>query len=204
MGYTTDFLGHFTITPHLNPAEVEYLTAFSASRRWDRPGGPYAVPDNPRAEDADSSPRAVARRNRPAPGQPQLYCQWIPCPTGCCLTNDGHEKFYEPVAWLRYLVDHFLGPGALAARSGLEELEDFTFDHALDGAVVARRRDTRRLWVIRAEDNRITEEDLCPGEPEEMVWGTFPFETEIDRVAGWGAVRRPLSVGPVLTPAGRP
>jgi len=25
MGYTTDFLGHFTIMPALNPAEVEYL-----------------------------------------------------------------------------------------------------------------------------------------------------------------------------------
>ena len=196
MGYTTDFLGHFTITPALNPAEVEYLTAFGQSRRWDRPEGPYAVPDNPRADDLDT--RSSERRNRPAPGQPQLYCQWVPCPEGCCLSSDGHEKFYAPVPWLRYLQEHFLGPQALAAGSGLATFADFTFDHALDGVVVARRRDTRRMWTIRAEDGSITEEDLCPGEPESQVWGTFPFEEEIDRTSRRRRRRRPLTAGTVI------
>jgi hypothetical protein len=121
MGYTTDFLGHIEVHPPLNGAEVEYLTAFSQSRRWDRPGGPYAVPDNPRLDDAyvlgEPDPVTGVPTFRPpvspgsedrkrfstvAPGQPQLYCQWAPCPKGCCLSWDGGEKFYEPTHWMRW------------------------------------------------------------------------------------------------------
>ena len=47
MGYTTDFIGHVDIAPALNEAEIDYLEAFCASRRWERPGGPYEVPGNP-------------------------------------------------------------------------------------------------------------------------------------------------------------
>lgn len=199
MGYTTDFLGHFTITPALNPAEVEYLTAFAESRRWDRPGGPYAVPDNPRAEDRQEWAQAdVARRNQIAPGQPSLYCQWVVCPEGCCLTHDGHEKFYAPNAWLRYLQVHFLGPTALAAAAAPDLFADFTFDHELEGVVVARRRDTRRMWTLRAVPGReVVEEVLCSGESEESVWGPFPFEWEKDRLRR-RRNRRPLSVGAVV------
>lgn len=50
VGSTTDFIGHVDIDPPLNDAEIEYLTAFSESRRCLRPGGPYAVPGNARAE----------------------------------------------------------------------------------------------------------------------------------------------------------
>ncbi|HZI97471.1 MAG TPA: hypothetical protein VFD41_08095 [Actinomycetales bacterium] len=215
MGYSTDFLGHIEITPPLNPAEVEYLTAFSESRRWDRPGGPYEVPDNPR-DDAvvlgEPDPETGApnvrgpisegagteRFNRPARGQPQLRCQWVPCPDGCCLSDDGHEKFYEPTVWMRYLIDHFMKPGATASRSGLPCFESFTFDHELNGVIAACRRDTRRLWVIRVTRNRVTEKDLAPGVPESVVWGLFPYEREIDRLDELRRRRRIATVGPVV------
>ena len=213
MGYSTDFLGHIDISPPLNPSEVEYLTAFGESRRWDRPGGPYEVPDNPRLDavvlgDPDPvtgvpSVRAPVsagsddheRFNRTAPGQPQLHCQWIPCPSGCCLSYDGHEKFYEPTAWMRYLIDHFIKPGAAASRSGLECFEQFTFDHEMNGVVAACRRDTRRLWVIEVDSNVVTERDLYRGVDESLVWGPFPYEQEIDDLRARRRRRRAGSVG---------
>ena len=36
MGFSTDFVGHIDIEPPLNDSEIVYLSAFSASRRYDR------------------------------------------------------------------------------------------------------------------------------------------------------------------------
>lgn len=143
------------------------------------------------------------RFNWPAPGQPQLYCQWVPCPDGCCLSYDGHEKFYEPTAWMRYLIGHFMRPGACASRSGLPCFEQFTFDHQLSGTIVARRRDTRRMWMIRVTRNRVDERDLVPGVPESDVWGPFPYEHEIDDLDERHRRRRIGTVGPVVSTGGR-
>jgi hypothetical protein len=46
MGFSTDFVGHIEIEPPLNDVEMSYLSAFAASRRYDR-GDPYDVPGNP-------------------------------------------------------------------------------------------------------------------------------------------------------------
>lgn len=180
MGYTTDFVGHLDITPALNQDEVEYLTAFAASRRWDRPEGPYAVPGNPYAEQLPS-PDAVPDVNRPGAGQPQLYCQWTPCWGGCCLSFTGHEKFYQPVPWLRYLVAHFLKPGAAASRSGLPEFAHFTFDHALSGMMVGCRRDSKELFAITARGSRVTTKVLRAGDPTYWDRPPLPYELELDR-----------------------
>jgi hypothetical protein len=137
MGYTTDFIGHIDIEPALNHDENEYLSAFSESRRYDRVDGPYAVPGDPVAENQTGRGDIdIDRYNRAAPGQPELWCQWEPCWTGCCLSDHGREKFYQPVRWLVYLIDHFLRPAAIAAESGLPVFEHFTFDHHLEGMVV--------------------------------------------------------------------
>jgi hypothetical protein len=178
------------------------------------------VPDNPRLDDAyvvgDPDPvtgipsmRGPVSAgsddqdafSRTAPGQPQLCCQWIPCPSGCCLSYDGREKFYEPTAWMRYLIDHFLMSGAAASRSGLECFEQFTFDHELDGVIAACRRDTRRLWVIDVANNVVTERDLVAGAHESLAWGPFPYERELDDFATRRRRRRAGSVGRVVRPA---
>jgi hypothetical protein len=201
MGYTTDFLGHFEITPALNDAEREYLAAFAESRRWDRPHGPYAVPDHPVLDEATPPGDGLDRYNRPAPGQPQLYCQWRVCPLGCCLSWDGHEKFYEPTRWLEYLIAHFLAPGADASHTGDIRFAEFTFDHFVNGVVAACRRDTRRLWTITACDNVVRERTLVRGDDEWKAWGPFPYEVEADR---WSRrrPRRSGSVGTVVRPVG--
>ncbi|MCU1538038.1 MAG: hypothetical protein JWP82_2389 [Humibacillus sp.] len=193
MGYTTDFIGHIDITPALNQDETEYLTAFSASRRFDRPGGPYAVPGNPYAEERPGDD--VQRYNRVAPGQPQLYCQWEPCWDGCCLSFDGHEKFYEPVRWLRYLVDHFLKPGAKASESGLPEFEHFTFDHEVRGMVVGCRRDTKELFAIKAHGTRITTTVLRRGDVAYWDRPPLPYEEQLDREAARSRRRRRSTTG---------
>lgn len=178
MGFTTDFIGHIDIDPGLNDAEHAYLDAFRKSRRFDRAGGPYEVPGNPYVDERiTASSKAY---NRPAVGQPQLWCQWQPCWDGCCLAFDGNEKFYEPVLWLRYIIDHFLRPKAEASRSGLDYFEEFTFDHRLQGLVVGCRRDNKQLYGIRVADNVVTTEVLRPGDARYLDRGPLPYEDAID------------------------
>ena len=93
MGYSTDFIGHIDIEPALNQDEIEYLTAFAHSRRFDRAGGPYAVPGNPAAEERGDID--IDRYNRRAPGQPQLWCQWVPCWDGDCLSYDRRSSTHR-------------------------------------------------------------------------------------------------------------
>ena len=196
MGYTTDFLGHVDITPALNEAEVSYLEAFRRSRRHHRPGGPYEVPGNPYAEEELASD--VEAYNRPAQGQPQLWCQWQPCWSGCCLSFDGGEKFYEPVRWMRYLIDHFLRPGAEASRSGLRCFEEFSFDHHLEGVVVGCRRDNKQLFAIRVHDNEVTTVCLRDADPSYADYPPLPYEEAIDWDRGLSAARKSSGRGTKL------
>ena len=88
-----------------------------------------AVPEvlgNPRADATIDVDPASASSS--APGQPGLWCDWVPCWDGCCLTFKGNGKFYSAVPWLRYLMTHLL------------QLGGFTFDHALDGVIIGARR----------------------------------------------------------------
>ena len=50
--------------------------------------------------------------NRPPQGQPGLWCQWVPSEEGeeAAIEWDGNEKFYDYIAWIKYLIDHFLKP----------------------------------------------------------------------------------------------
>lgn len=188
MGYTTDFIGHIDIAPSLNEAEIAYLTAFSQSRRYDRGGSPYDVPGNPQADNAaDVEP---ATSNSRAPGQPGLWCDWVPCWDGCCLTFNGKEKFYSPVPWLRYLVAHFLQSSAVAAGGGHHQLGGFTFDHVLDGVIVGCRRDNKELYAIVVQDNVVLEEVLRPADERYVDRPPLPYEQAIDRENELSARRR--------------
>jgi len=177
MGYTTDFVGQVTVEPPLNAAEVEYLSAFASSRRWDRPDGPYAVPDNPWAERVPDDARDAY--NRLPVGQPQLHCQWVPCLDGHCLSFDGREKFYRPVEWMRYLIDHFLAPGAQAATSGLPCFDGFTFDHICNGVIAGSRRDNGELFLIEVRDNVVESNVLVPALHDDW-WGPLPYMDAVD------------------------
>lgn len=179
MGYTTDFIGHININPPLNAGEQAYLTAFSTSRRYDRAGGSYEVPGNPSAEAIDAVTE-VEILNSLAPGAPSLWCDWVPCWDGCCIAHSGIEKSYRADAWLTYLIDHFLAPGAQAAEAGLDRLRAFTFDHRLDGIIAANRRDTRELYLIRVENNVVRTEALARSLAPAYEMGPLAYEVGLD------------------------
>lgn len=176
MGSTTDFVGRIEIDPPLNDSEVEYLTAFADSRRCIREGGPYDVPGNPRAE--SSAEFADDRYNRCAEGQPSLWCSWSVCWDGCCLAWSGAEKSYAMVEWLRYLIAHFLRPGARAMDD--PRFDGFTFDHSLDGMVVGCRRDNKELFSVVVHRNRVTERILVPADPRFVEYPPLPYELAND------------------------
>ena len=196
MGYTTDFIGHVDIAPALNDSEIAYLSAFGASRRWERPGGPYAVPGNPSADEL----RPVRGNGYyvPATGQPGLWCDWEPCWDGCCLAFNGVERFYGAVEWLRYLIDHFLRPAAEASYTEDEAFGEFTFDHVLEGMVVGCRRDNKEVFAITVQDNRVRQQVLRPADRRFRDYPPLPYEAAIDRDLSPQQRRRREREGQVL------
>ena len=128
MGYTTEFEGHFDITPPLEPAQVAYLTAFSESRRMERHplrceaaaardplrvalGMPVGSQGGYCVGLSDShGDSAILDYNSPPSGQPGLWCDWAPSEDGAELAWNGNEKFYGYAKWLEYLVAHFFIP----------------------------------------------------------------------------------------------
>jgi hypothetical protein len=198
MGFSTTYLGRLDIEPKLNPAEVEWLTAYAEVDRRHFTD-PYEVPMNPRAfrlaehhkqEEAFRLKRETAtttrRRRRaqvdqdpfttlqPGDGSPYPHLDWKPCPTGCCIGWDSRtEKSRMAEDWLQYLIDHFLRPGAHASLSGKPDFEEFTFDHAVNGIIAAERDDTRQLWLIVCRDNEISTTQLVG--PDELPWELRPY-----------------------------
>jgi hypothetical protein len=163
MGVNTDYLGHVEIVPNLGQAEYDYLQAFARSRRSYRRAGPYAVsPEDPHT---GNRKREVERYNEIAVGQPGYWCQWVPCPHGCCLVWNGHEKFYAGQAWLQSLIDHFLRRGAYAQTSGDPQFAEFTFDHEMNGVIVGEQQDSRELLVVWVKHNNVSKEILRRGDP---------------------------------------
>ncbi|MFF3151845.1 hypothetical protein [Streptomyces sp. NPDC057910] len=153
MGYTTEFDGKVTITPPLNPSEIAYLRQFAETRRMRRANGPYYIDGTgPYGQGFDAD---VTDGNRPPEGQPGLWCQWTPTSDGSALVWDGMEKFYEPVAWMSYVIEHFLKPGAVAAASNLPYFADFTFDHVVDGVIDAQGEDPDDVWQLTVVRNSV-------------------------------------------------
>ncbi|MDX6301759.1 MAG: hypothetical protein QOF53_2973, partial [Nocardioidaceae bacterium] len=134
---------------------------------------------NPRAEEYGDFDRVAY--NKTAPGQPGLWCDWVPCWDGCCLAYNGNEKFYEPTTWLRYLIAHFLKPGATASRTDEARFEGFTFDQVLDGMVVGCRRENKELYAIVTHKNRVTERVLRSADQRYLDRPPLAYELAIDR-----------------------
>jgi hypothetical protein len=187
MGYTTDFIGRVDIEPPLNEHEVMYLSAFAKTRHCERPGGMYAVSGNPYAGEEGLT---TDRMNALPLGMPGYWCDWEPCWDGCCLSFNGDEKFYSPAPWLRFLIAHFLKPGALASKSGEEWFEEFTFDHVLKGMIVGCRRDNKELFAIHVARNRVTKKILRRADARYLDFPPLPYEAAIDRMDESRARRR--------------
>jgi hypothetical protein len=158
MGYTTEFQGSIQIQPPLNDAEIEYLRKFNDTRRMDRAKGPYFVDGTGefgQGHDAD-----IRDFNRPPAGQPGLWCHWTPTNGGTAIEWDGGEKFYHADAWMAYLIDHFLKPGAEASKSNDPQFNQFTFDHVCNGVIKAQGEDMDDRWKMLVEDNKMSTKPL--------------------------------------------
>jgi hypothetical protein len=129
MGYDTEFRGSFQIEPPLSRDQVAYLKKFSETRRMKRSESLASLRPDPcrkaidlpigqegcyftggigfHGKDLDVS---IIDNSCPPIGQPGLWCQWIPNDEGTELEWDEGEKFYEYIAWLKYLIDHFFAP----------------------------------------------------------------------------------------------
>lgn len=159
MGYTTEFMGSFTIEPPLTPAQVAYLNAFSGTRRVTRdaektaqrpdalreavglpvgPEGAYFVGEGGYAGQGGGPD--IIDGNRPPKGQPGLWCQWVPSEDGTELKWDEGEKFYEYEAWLEYIIEHFMTP----------------WGRTLNGDVEWQGEDRDDIGVLVVRDNVVT------------------------------------------------
>ncbi|KAI8865989.1 hypothetical protein GQ42DRAFT_165783 [Ramicandelaber brevisporus] len=128
MGYTTDFTGHFDITPRLDAKHRDYIRAFSSTRRITFEAAGADFPDQPRravglpfgnngefysGPEIRYSDKHVIDHNNPPDSQPSLYCQWTVARDkhgNDILKWDQVEKFYCYTEWLRYLIANFFKP----------------------------------------------------------------------------------------------
>ncbi|MFB6881438.1 hypothetical protein ACFCY8_11465 [Streptomyces noursei] len=152
LGYTTEFTGTVTVSPPLNAHEIAYLRKFACTRRMMRTRGPYFA-DGSGSFGQGNDPDIIDF-NRPPQGQPGLWCQWVPTGDGAGIEWDEDEKFYDAEEWMRYLIDHFLRPGAHAQRHA--EFEKFTFNHTVDGEIYAQGEDPEDQWILYVTDNTVT------------------------------------------------
>eukprot|EP00051_Salpingoeca_urceolata_P016394 m.216958 g.216958 ORF g.216958 m.216958 type:complete len:199 (-) comp18663_c2_seq4:39-635(-) len=166
MGYTTDFLGAFRIEPPLCREQAEYILKFSGTRRMRRDEEKAAALPDPTREavqlpigvdggyfvggggfagqDRDAS---ITDYNMPSPGQPGLWCQWVPSADGSFLVWNGAEKFYFYDAWLHYLIDHFLKP----------------WQRTLTGTIFWQGEESSDQGLIKLDNNNFT---ISEGEGE--------------------------------------
>jgi hypothetical protein len=159
MGYTTDFAGKWTVSPQLKPEHAAYLKKFAETRRMERNEVKTRAKPDPIRQAAglpvgewgayfvgseafggqDFDDESVTSSKCPPPGQPGLWCQWVPTSDGNGITWDGGEKFYDYQEWLQYLIDHFLEP----------------WGYTLNGDVKWQGEQGDDAGVIRVTDNKI-------------------------------------------------
>lgn len=149
MGYTTDFSGSIAVDPPLNAQEIQFLRKFSETRRMDRTKGPYFVDGSGfMGQDHEAD---IASYNSPPPGQPGLWCQWVPTEDGTAIEWNGAEKFYDSAEWMEYLIDHFLKPGCVAK----DALPFLQANHVCNGAIKAQGEDMEDRWKLIVKANHV-------------------------------------------------
>lgn len=156
MGYTTDFDGQFKLDHALTPEHLEYLQAFSETRRMKRAAVLSVTRQDPLREAVglpigedgayfvgtdrmEWNAADILNHNEPPAGQPGVWCKWIPTEDGLAIEWDRAEKFYDYVEWLAYLVEHFLKP----------------WGYTLNGEVSWQGEDTDDFGILVVSDNRV-------------------------------------------------
>ena len=91
-------------------------------------------------------------------GQPSLWCQWVPVKDddgNTVIEWDGGEKFYSSPEWMKYIIDHFLKPGAFAK----DQLPFLQANHICNGMIDAQGEDAEDRWRLHVRDNVVTTQD---------------------------------------------
>jgi len=128
------FSGSFTVDPPMAPEHFAYLRAFARSRRVRRDParlGPDPVRERaglPAGEEGgyyvgDRDDRSVVDSNHAPSGQPGVWCPWTVGDEGD-IQWDGREKASMFVAWLHYIVDHFLTPWGYRIDGRVKFIDD--------------------------------------------------------------------------------
>jgi hypothetical protein len=152
MGYTTYFTGMIKVEPPLSAKEVAYLNRFSESRRMHREKGPYHIGagDFGQAREPD-----IISYNSPPPGQPGLWCHWVPTDEGDGIVWDEGEKFYSADEWMEYIIEHFLDQEPFAKEVDPDEFS-FLQGHVLNGEIEAQGEEASDVWKLVVKDNVVT------------------------------------------------
>ena len=144
MGYTTDFIGKFSLNKVLTDKMFKFLTMFNETRRMKRNvedafgiqgeffvfgGGSYGQDHESNVIDYNGAPST----------QPGLWCQWTPTQDGMGIEWDGNEKFYNYTEWLVYLITKILEPNG----------------YVLNGVVQWQGENIGDVGEIFVEDNKV-------------------------------------------------
>jgi hypothetical protein len=127
-----DFIGRIQVRPPLNEAEQDFLLDLL---------------------DADGTLRGTSTGRGDAT-VPFARLAWEVCREGCCLEWNAEEDSRWMVESLRVVIDHWLKAGAKA--EGHPRFAEFTFDHALSGAVMGRSSVDRATRLVTVTDNVVT------------------------------------------------
>ena len=109
MGYTTEFEGEFKINKQVDEGTYNLLKGLAETRRMKREGlnDVYGIDGEFYVEDDEKN---VVDYNTPPKTQPSLWCQWEIQEDRQTICWDGGEKFYDYIAWIRYIIDKILKP----------------------------------------------------------------------------------------------
>lgn len=135
MGYTTFFDGAFEFNKPVDDMMRDYINRFASIRHMKRdvekikeiyPNwrmlcfcgnlgsyGEYFIGGNMYRD------MSIIDNNKPAPGVPELWCQWVINKEGKLVWDQG-EKFYEYIPWLKYLISRFFEPNGYVLNGKME------------------------------------------------------------------------------------
>lgn len=68
------------------------------------------------------------------------------------------EKFYDSEEWMKYLIEHFLKPGALA----VEHLPFLQANHTLNGTITAQGEELDDRWLLVVRNNEVNRTEQGP------------------------------------------
>lgn len=171
------FSGFITIEPPLSNEERDYVNAFKRTRRVDRVQGPHFLTTRDPASDIN-----VIDENRPAYGQPSLWCQWEITQDGRRIVFDeGEREFEKPLEWMAYLIDHFLRLNPFVMEEFAQVRRDYGIPN-FTGHICNGHIQCRKHHNILVENNRVGRELSWPNGKVEWVNEPEPvFEAMRDR-----------------------